>query len=475
MIRNIILTILLLLYAQCSFAKIDVVYPSSKQLNVNAASVFFSGNTEKGSSFYINSKPVKLWNNNFFVHVVPLEYGKNQIKLTSKLNGKTQEEIYTITRNKPSSSSVSSKKTVFIPKKDNEVLYTKTIKENSTVRDNPSTASRRIVDLPENVILYLEGQQGDYYKIQEKGNKQFWIHKSNIKEPICLSSKMVPKLKKQKFYSDKLYDYGKFYLSHPVLFETKQTGNTIELTLYGVENRDKDGNIKPNYTYVFKYDSPVLGYDCYYEDNALIFRTAKLPDDIDTAKPLNGINIFVDAGHGGSEKGSVGPTRVNEKDINLAISNYLSQYLKEAGANVINSRTCDSKVGLYERVTIAKDNNALISISIHNNSLPNGKDPYITHGTEVHYYNENAKYLAEIINTNLANDLNLKKGGIFKSSFALTRSTNPVSVLVEAAYMLNPEEYILLQNPQFQKNIAKSIKNSIEKYIIELKNGTIVL
>lgn len=474
MIRNIILTVflacLVLFITPCSaFAAIDVVYPSSKQVVINADSTFFIGNTGKGSSFYINSTPVKLWNNNFFVHVVPLNYGKNVIRLTSKNNGKTDEVTYTITRNKPSSSKAV--KPVFIPKKDDEVLYTKTIKENATIRDNPSSASRRIVDLPENVILYLEGRRGDYYKIEEKGESAFWVHKSNIKEPVSLSEKMMPKLKNTKFYSDKLYNYTKFYLSHPVLFETKQNGKSVELTLYGIETKDKDGIVSPNYKYLFNFNSPVLGYDCYYEDNNLIFRTAKLGDDIDLTNPLKNIRIFVDAGHGGTEKGAVGPTRVNEKDINLEISKYLAHYLKEAGAVVITSRTEDTKIGLYERVDTAKKNNALISISIHNNSLPNGKDPYVKHGSEVHYYNENAKLLAEIINTNLVNDLSLKNGGVFKSSFALNRSTNPVSVLVEVAYMINPEEYILLQNPQFQKNAAKSIKNSIEKYIIDIKNS----
>ena len=55
-------------------------------------------------------------------------------------------------------------------------------------------------------------------------------------------------------------------------------------------------------------------------------------------------------------------------------------------------------------------------------------------------------------------NLNLKDGGIHKSSFALNRSTNPVSVLVEVAYMINPEEYILLQQPEFQKKQLNQLK-----------------
>lgn len=471
MFRNIILTFLIFLYS-CgnAFAKIDVVYPTSDNITINAVSTFFIGNTDDCAIFSINSEPVKLWENNFFVKVVPLNYGLNKIVLKSVKNGVTEEKTYNITRKKPSAPAVAYKAPDFIPIKIDEVLYSKTIKENATIRDKASTKSNRIVDLPKNVILYLSGKQGDFYKIEETGNSEFWIHKSNVSEPVNLSVKMKPVIKKEKFYSDNLYDYHKFYLSHPVLYTTKQNGNSVELTLYGIESKDNNGNLIPNYKYNYTFDRTVLGYDCYYEDNVLVFKIAKLPDEINNQAPLKGINIFIDAGHGGNEKGSVGPTRICEKDINLAITQKLFHLLKNSGANVITSRMEDKKVGLYERVKIAKHHNALISLSIHCNALPNGKNPYISHGTEVHYYNENAKLLAQIINDNLSRDLNIKNNGIHKSSFALNRSTNPVSVLIEVAYMINPDEYILLKNDNFQQKAAESIKKSLEKYIILLKN-----
>ena len=468
MIRKFILTILFIIIStNIVNAKIDVVYPTSKELTVTSSSVYFSGNTDYGSEFYINNQKVNLWNNNFFVHVVPLNFGENKIKLTSVKNGKKEDLIYTINRNKYVKRQPSVP--LFEPKNQVDVIYTKVIKPNATVREKPTKFSNRVVDLPLNVILYLEGKKGEYYKIEEIGPTEYWIHESNIKEPVKISNKIKAKFLNQKFYSDDKYEYCKIYLSHPVLFQTKQNENTIELTLFGVETKDKEGNVLPNYKYKFEFNDSVIAYDCYYEDNNFIFRKAKLPMDFDVNYPLKDIKIFVDAGHGGCEKGAVGPTRVNEKDINLSIANYLVQYLKSAGADVITSRTDDCKVGLYDRVDIAKQNDALISISIHNNSLALGGNPYLNSGTEVHYYNENAKSLAEIINKNLALDLNLKDNGIHKSSFVMTRQTLPVSLLVEVAYMINPEEYILLQNSQFQKNVAKSIKKSIEKYIIMIK------
>ena len=449
-----------------AFAHIDVVQPAKNQITVNSSTVYFIGNTTENADFSINSEPVKLWNNNFFVHVVPLQYGKNKIKLKSVKNGQAEEKIYIVNRKKTSSGHYTESK--FIPKKENEVLYTKTIRPDATVRSKPSTHSQRLVDLPENVVLYLSGKKGDFYKIDETGSSEFWIHKSNIEEPVSLSKKIKPRLLKQKHYSDNMYDYQQFYVSHPVLYTIKQEDNRIKLVLYGVESKNEEGNSVPNYEYYFEIENPILGYDCTYEENKLIFKKARLPENIDINNPLKGLKIFIDAGHGGSDKGALGPTRINEKDINLSIANYLIEILKQSGADVVYSRIKDTQVGLKDRVKITKNNDVLISISIHNNSLPLSANPYVHHGTEVHYYNENAKLLAEIIKNNLVNDLNLKDNGVRKSSFALTRSTNPVSVLVEVAYMLNPDEYIKLQQDSFQKNVAISVKKSLEQYMYML-------
>lgn len=469
--RIFILTLVfLLLSTNSAFSKIDIVYPTNKVLNIKEKSIFFVGNTDTGANLFINKEPVTLWENNFFVKTVPLEYGKNIIELKSIVNGIEEVVVYTINRTKTSQKDYkNNEKQTYKKYKENEVIYTKTIKENSTVRAKSTINSKRIVDLPVNTILYLEGKKNDFYKIKENGDTDFWIHKNNIKEPVKLSIETKAKFLKQKFFEDENYNYNKIFLSHPVLYTTEQKNNKIYLTLYGVENINEEGKTKPNLEYIFEFSTNTIAYDCYYEDNTFIFRTTKTPKVSNINKPLKDVRIFVDAGHGGSEKGAIGPTRINEKDINLSITNFLISMLEEDGANVTTSRTTDTTVDLYERVKIAKNNNAQISISIHNNSLPNGKDPYETHGTEVHYYNENAKLLAEIINKNLACDLSLKNGGTHKSSFVLNRSTAPISVLIEVAYMINPTEYILLRNKQFQRNVAKSIKNSLAEYILSIQ------
>lgn len=468
MIRKILFTLFFIIFFSIkAFAVIDIVYPTGgKELTINAPSTFFIGNTDKGSVLFINGNQVKLWEDNFFVQVVPLQFGRNTVNIVSNHNGTSEAQTYYINRKKLASSSSYSAASFSSLQ---PYYYAKTIKSHSTVREKPSTSSGRVIDLPANVVLYVTAKQGDYYKIDAQGQTQYWIHKNNISKPAYVEAKNEPLILHQKTFSDGYYDYAKFELTYPVFYTMKQTGNNIDLTMYGVKSQKSDGTVMPNTTYTFSMGDNVLGYDCIYEGNYLVFKMARPPKSADNNLPLSGVSIFVDPGHGGKEKGSVGPTRVPEKDINLAISKYLADELTQAGATVSTSRTTDVQVPLYDRVKMAKDNNAFISISIHSNALPNGKDPYQSHGTEVHYYNDNAKLLAETIKNGLVKDLNLKDNGIHRSSFALNRSTNPISVLVEVAYMIYPEEYIRLKNPEFQKNVAKSIKNSIETYIIMLK------
>lgn len=449
----ILLFISLILCANKAFSQIDVVYPKSTQFKVNTSSIFFIGNTDLDSKFYVNNQPVKLWENNFFVHTQPLKVGDNKIVLKSISNGRTEEKIYNIKRQDRKWGKAPVHKIYQL----NNVLCAKTNNNNSTLREKPTKNSKRIMELPKNVNLYLTAKSGEYYKIQKGGEQEFWIHQNNLEKPSVLSKTREQKLIKVSTDSDSSYNYKKYKLEYPSLYTIKQISDcNLEVIIYG-SKMTMNQNIVLPYT--------ILGYDSYYEGNTLIVRTQKIPKIKNENNPLKDITIFVDAGHGGKESGAIGPTRVYEKEINLAIAKFLIEDLQKDGANVFYSRCDDVKIPLYDRKDIAKYSDSFISISIHNNSLPNGKDPYVNHGVEVHYYNDNAKQLAQIIQKNLVNDLKIKDNNIRKSSFVMTRSTLPISVLVECAYMIHPEEYILLKNPKFQKKIAETIKKSINEYI----------
>lgn len=450
-----------------SYSYIDIVYPTTKETTISSDETFFTGSVDKNSKLKINSEVVPLWQNSFFVHMVPLKYGKNTIKIERTLDGQTEVLSYIVNRPQPTKEEKKDTKANdgFSEIKDG-ILYAKTIKDDATIRQKPSIKGKRVLDIPSGIILYLEGKKGEFYKIKELGESEFWIHESNLSRPVKVTQKMLATIKKHSMSEDDFYIYHKFYTSHPVLYTFEQKNKSLKLFLHGV----KDESQSNNYVYEFDLGHNLFGFEGYYEDNNFIVKLRKPPIVKDERFPLKDIKIFIDAGHGGTEKGCIGPDRMLEKDINLDIARKVVAMLEEEEfANVTFSRFYDEDVDLYDRVKMAKSDDAFISLSIHSNSLPYGKNPYKTHGTEVHYYNLNSQDLSKIIANNLAKDLGLKNNGIHISSFVLTRSTNPISLLVEVAYMIHPSEYILLKDDEFRTNVAKSLIKSLKQYILFIK------
>ena len=82
------------------------------------------------------------------------------------------------------------------------------------------------------------------------------------------------------------------------------------------------------------------------------------------SKPLQGMTIIVDAGHGGHDSGARG-SNSREKDYTLDIAKRLATYLAQRGANALLSRPNDNFVTLKGRVDFANSRNADLFISIH--------------------------------------------------------------------------------------------------------------
>ena len=128
------------------------------------------------------------------------------------------------------------------------------------------------------------------------------------------------------------------------------------------------------------------------------------------------------------------------------------------------TRENDDFIGLYERVKIAQQNDADVLISIHNNALPDGQNPYEIHGTSTYYYQKQALPLAQNIQKNLLVATGFQDHGIRHGSLVLTRPSLPVSILIEVGFMINPFEYEKLLNPINQKAYARAIGHGLEKY-----------
>lgn len=188
---------------------------------------------------------------------------------------------------------------------------------------------------------------------------------------------------------------------------------------------------------------------------------------------INGRVIVLDAGHGGSDKGAVGPNRLTEKEVTLAVALKTERLLKDAGAEVIMTRRTDIDVAapgvpdateLRARVNKAPSN-AEIFISIHCNAFTNPK----SNGMETFYYSGSSqgKRLATLLNEELLNYGGLNNRGVKSANFYVIKYSNCPASLIELAFITNYEEERLLANEEYQDRLAQAITVAIDRFFNE--------
>jgi N-acetylmuramoyl-L-alanine amidase len=193
--------------------------------------------------------------------------------------------------------------------------------------------------------------------------------------------------------------------------------------------------------------------------------------------PLSGRVVAIDAGHGGPDGGAVSKDGVVEKDIALAISRHLRDYLQQAGAIVVMTREGDRDLAsagerslskrktedLLKRVELIERSNADMLVSIHLNSIPSPK----WRGAQTFYYpsNEEGKKLAGFIQQEVKSNLkNTDREPNTEEQFYLLKTLRIPAVLVEVGFLSNPEEARHLADPNYQKKMAEAIYRGILRY-----------
>ena len=177
-------------------------------------------------------------------------------------------------------------------------------------------------------------------------------------------------------------------------------------------------------------------------------------------KPPIKDKVVIDPGHGGSDYGAI-REGINEKDITLDMSQRVAAILKSKGYKVALTRTDDTYLGLQERCDFTEVENPEIFVSIHVNSAV-ATEPS---GIETHYYHENSKNLAEIIQKHMIKNIESKDRGIIKSKFYVINHTDVPAVLVETGFISNEEERSELITDKRKQTTAKAIADGIIEYL----------
>ena len=185
-------------------------------------------------------------------------------------------------------------------------------------------------------------------------------------------------------------------------------------------------------------------------------------------KGMEGIIVAIDAGHGGDQHGAIGPTRLEEKDVNLAVATLLQAQLNSAGAIAVLTRQGDETLGLYERIESARQAGADLLISIHHNAFPDGVNPFLKlYGTGTYYYRPQSFELARQIHESLLKGTGLPDDGLCYDNLALVRPTDFPAVLVEIGYIVLPDQEMQLRNPSYQARCVRMLVRGIKSFVEE--------
>lgn len=183
--------------------------------------------------------------------------------------------------------------------------------------------------------------------------------------------------------------------------------------------------------------------------------------------PTNPRLIVIDPGHGGSDRGTV-HGGVSEADLTLDMAKRLRDILVARGWQV--KLTHESDVDVYApndsphdelqaRVDVANNAGARLFVSIHVNAFINS-GPY---GTTYYISKPDDSPLASAMETHLESD-GTKDDGIVKSHLYVTYHTKMPAVLVETAFLSNPNDYTLLTSAAWRQKVAQGLADAIAQY-----------
>ena len=246
--------------------------------------------------------------------------------------------------------------------------------------------------------------------------------------------------------------------------------------------------------------------------------TTELPPEEVVEKPLtnkpatqNGVRLItvaIDAGHGGEDPGAKGANGSREKDITLAIAKKLKQRIdEEPNMRGILTRDADFFIPLHGRVVKARNMQADLFVSVHADAFirPDARGSSVFALSEKGATSASARYLAKKENEsdliggvsldnkdmNLARTLldlsqtatindslklgkfvlknigevnTLHKGSVEQAGFAVLKSPDIPSILVETAFISNPDEERRLNDDTYRAKLVESIVNGIKKY-----------
>lgn len=164
----------------------------------------------------------------------------------------------------------------------------------------------------------------------------------------------------------------------------------------------------------------------------------------DANKPLAGITVALDAGHGSQDPGALGLAQLTgptESNINRATAEAVKIHLEAMGATVLLPAQLDLNSRFNERMQPAISGRADLFISLHCNATTANANGVNATGTELYYYEGIGKKLGESLMSTMVAHTGRANRGVRYYAFRVTLNSLAPSVLMEMGYMTNPSDY----------------------------------
>ena len=210
------------------------------------------------------------------------------------------------------------------------------------------------------------------------------------------------------------------------------------------------------------------GFELAYENGKIIIKVKNPKQKADGDKPLSGLNIIVDAGHGGTDTGALGflgTKGKNEKDFNLDIALVLKEKLINLGANVMMTRETDATVDIYYRMDMLNEINPDLCISVHHNSLADARDLSLVRGLLGLYCDDSGRLIAKSVSASLASELSRLERKVSYQMLAMLRNHKFAATLIEVSFISNPAEFDFTMNPVNIDKSADGIAKGVIKWL----------
>ncbi len=176
--------------------------------------------------------------------------------------------------------------------------------------------------------------------------------------------------------------------------------------------------------------------------------------------------VVIDAGHGGYDPGAI-RDKTNESDLNLSIAyEYTKDLFADSDIKVYYTRVSDKFISLDNRAAFSSKVGADIFVSVHQNTFTTDAKK----GVSVYYSSDNkntgpsgltGRIMAGMFADSLSEKLELKNLGRLNQRLSVTTYNTVPAVLIELAFMSNPDDFQRLRDSEFRKEAGQAIFDTI--------------